>query len=109
MYSANVGSNTKVGLRTSYLVVMKLMGYCFDFRLILKNEMLKDEADNIHDGSDYYLFEELFLRMIGICFIHCHNEQADECLYHLSRCKQDFFLLRQESENCKYCKKGHLG
>ena len=110
MYSANVGSNTKVGFRTSYLVFMKLMGYCFDFRLILKNEMLKDEADNIHDGSDYYLYEELFLRMISICFIHCHNEQAEECPYHLSRCKEDFFLSRQESENLmKCCKKGHLG
>ena len=92
MYSANVGSNTKVGLRTSYLVFMKLMGYCFDFRLILKNEMLKDEADNIHDGSDYYLHEELLLRMIGICFIHCHNEQADECLYHLSLYGRLFFI-----------------
>ena len=69
-----------------------------------------DEADNIHDGSDYYLYEELFLRMISICFIHSHNVQADECLYHLSRCKQDFFLSRQESENLmKCCKKGHLG
>ena len=29
--------------------------------------MLKDEADNIHDGSDYYLHEELLLRMISIC------------------------------------------
>ena len=64
----------------------------------------------MYDGSDYYLFEELFLRMIGICFIHCHNEQADECLYHLSRCTEDFFLLRQESENLIICcKKGHLG
>ena len=63
----------------------------------------------MYDGSDYYLFEELFLRMIGICFIHCHTEQADECLYHLSRCTEDFFLLRQESENLmKYCKKNIL-
>ena len=60
----------------------------------------------MYDGSDYYLFEELFLRMIGICFIHCHNEQAEECPYHLSRCKEDFFLFRHESENLmKYCKK----
>ena len=50
----------------------------------------------MYDGSDYYLFEELFLRMIGICFIHCHNEQADECLYHLSRCKQDFFRCTED-------------
>ena len=55
----------------------------------------------MYDGSDYYLFEELFLRMIGICFIHCHNEQADECLYHLSLCTQDFFYLDKKVKIAK--------